>query len=36
MATATSRIVSRNRTTSVRSEITGIVETRVIVAVEIN
>lgn len=36
MATATSRIVSRNRITSVSSETIGIVEARVIVAVEIS
>lgn len=36
MATAISRIVSRNRTVSVKSETIGIVEARVIVAVEIS
>lgn len=36
MATATSRIVSRSRTSSVRRETTGMVEDRAIVAVEIS
>lgn len=36
MATATSRIVSRNRTINVSSETTGIVESRAAVAVEMS
>lgn len=36
MATATSRIVSRNNTNRVSSETTGIVESRAVVAVEIS
>ena len=36
MATATSRIVSRNRTNSVSSETIGIVEIRAAVAVEMS
>lgn len=36
MATATSRIVSRNKMSAVRAEMDGIIGMRAIVAVEIN
>ncbi len=36
MATATSKMVSKNRISAVRAEIDGIIGRRVIVAVEIN